>query len=221
MAVVILRSARCSASSTALLVAIGRLAADPGHARHAVDLPGRWRSASCRSRAARCRRATPTCWSTRCALRAPLLAAFGAVLDGAPAELARRRDLRHRQRRAGGERQRRSRRAHPDPRLCAERRRSAAAGLFLAATATAGDATTGNGYTLTSIVAVVLGGVSLFGGRGSARRRDHGRLRHDDDRQYPVLCRTSIRSTRPSTRGCSWSSPSCSAWRIGRLWRRR
>ncbi len=45
---------------------------------------------------------------------------------------------------------------------------SAAAGLFLDASATAGDATTGNGYTLTSIVAVVLGGVSLFGGRGSA-----------------------------------------------------
>ncbi len=45
---------------------------------------------------------------------------------------------------------------------------SAAAGLFLAATSTAGDATTGNGYTLTSIVAVVLGGVNLFGGRGSA-----------------------------------------------------
>lgn len=42
------------------------------------------------------------------------------------------------------------------------------AGLFLAATATAGDATTGNGYTLSSIVAVVLGGISLFGGRGSA-----------------------------------------------------
>ena len=45
---------------------------------------------------------------------------------------------------------------------------SAASGLFLAANATAGDATTGNGYTLTSIVAVVLGGISLFGGRGSA-----------------------------------------------------
>ena len=44
---------------------------------------------------------------------------------------------------------------------------SGAAGLFLAATATAGDATTGNTYTLTSIVAAVLGGVSLFGGRGS------------------------------------------------------
>lgn len=44
----------------------------------------------------------------------------------------------------------------------------AAAGLFLAASATAGDATTGNSYTLSSIVAVVLGGVSLFGGRGSA-----------------------------------------------------
>jgi ribose transport system permease protein len=45
---------------------------------------------------------------------------------------------------------------------------AAAGGLFLSASATAGDATTGNGFTLTSIVAVVLGGVSLFGGRGSA-----------------------------------------------------
>ena len=45
---------------------------------------------------------------------------------------------------------------------------SAAAGISLAASATAGDATTGNSYTLTSIVAIVLGGVSLFGGRGSA-----------------------------------------------------
>ncbi len=44
---------------------------------------------------------------------------------------------------------------------------SAAAGLFLVASATAGDATTGNGFVLTSIVAVVLGGISLFGGRGS------------------------------------------------------
>lgn len=45
---------------------------------------------------------------------------------------------------------------------------AAAAGLLLAANATAGDATTGDSYTLTSIVAAVLGGVSLFGGRGSA-----------------------------------------------------
>ncbi|HQT77928.1 MAG TPA: ABC transporter permease [Rhodopila sp.] len=44
----------------------------------------------------------------------------------------------------------------------------AVAGLFLAANATGGDATTGDDYTLTSIVAVVLGGVNLFGGRGSA-----------------------------------------------------
>ena len=44
---------------------------------------------------------------------------------------------------------------------------AAAAGLFLAASSTAGDATTGDSYTLSSIVAVVLGGVSLFGGRGS------------------------------------------------------
>lgn len=45
---------------------------------------------------------------------------------------------------------------------------AAAAGLFLAATTTAGDATTGNGYTLLSIAAAALGGVNLFGGRGSA-----------------------------------------------------
>lgn len=44
----------------------------------------------------------------------------------------------------------------------------AVGGLFLAATATAGDATAGDSYTLTSIVAIVLGGVSFFGGRGSA-----------------------------------------------------
>jgi ribose transport system permease protein len=45
---------------------------------------------------------------------------------------------------------------------------AAAGGLFLAATSTAGDATSGNAFTLSSIVAVVLGGVNLFGGRGSA-----------------------------------------------------
>ena len=44
---------------------------------------------------------------------------------------------------------------------------AAAGGLCLAANATAGDANSGNGFTLTSIVAVVLGGVSLFGGRGN------------------------------------------------------
>lgn len=45
---------------------------------------------------------------------------------------------------------------------------AATAGLFLAATATSGDATSGNVFTLTSIAAVVLGGVNLAGGRGSA-----------------------------------------------------
>ena len=45
---------------------------------------------------------------------------------------------------------------------------SAAAGLFFAAVTTSGDATSGTPYTLTSIAAVVVGGVSLFGGRGSA-----------------------------------------------------
>jgi ribose transport system permease protein len=45
---------------------------------------------------------------------------------------------------------------------------SALAGLYLSAVTTSGDATTGAIYTLSSIAAVVLGGVSLFGGRGSA-----------------------------------------------------
>ena len=45
---------------------------------------------------------------------------------------------------------------------------AAAAGLFLAATTTAGDATSGDVFVLTSIAAVVLGGISFFGGRGSA-----------------------------------------------------
>lgn len=45
---------------------------------------------------------------------------------------------------------------------------SGAAGLYLAAVSTSGDATTGTQLTLTSIAAVVLGGISLFGGRGSA-----------------------------------------------------
>ncbi len=45
---------------------------------------------------------------------------------------------------------------------------AAVAGLFLAATATAGDATTGDVFILQSIAAVVLGGISFAGGRGSA-----------------------------------------------------
>ena len=45
---------------------------------------------------------------------------------------------------------------------------AAAGGLFLAATTTAGDATVGDVFVLTSIAAVVLGGISFFGGRGSA-----------------------------------------------------
>lgn len=45
---------------------------------------------------------------------------------------------------------------------------AAAGGLFLAATTTGGDPTSGDVFVLTSIVAVVLGGVSFLGGRGSA-----------------------------------------------------
>lgn len=43
----------------------------------------------------------------------------------------------------------------------------AVAGLLLAAATTGGDATSGDVFTLTSIAAVVIGGISLFGGRGS------------------------------------------------------
>jgi ribose transport system permease protein len=45
---------------------------------------------------------------------------------------------------------------------------AAAAGLFYVATTTAGDATSGDSFILTSIASVVLGGISFFGGRGSA-----------------------------------------------------
>jgi ribose transport system permease protein len=45
---------------------------------------------------------------------------------------------------------------------------AAMAGLYLSALTTSGDTNIGAIYTLTSIAAVVLGGVSLFGGRGSA-----------------------------------------------------
>ena len=45
---------------------------------------------------------------------------------------------------------------------------AAAAGLFLAATTTGGDATSGDSFTLTSIAAAFLGGTTIFGGRGSA-----------------------------------------------------
>jgi ribose transport system permease protein len=45
---------------------------------------------------------------------------------------------------------------------------AAAGGLFYVATTTAGDATAGDSFVLTSIAAVVLGGISFFGGRGSA-----------------------------------------------------
>jgi ribose transport system permease protein len=45
---------------------------------------------------------------------------------------------------------------------------AAAGGLFFVATTTAGDATSGDAFILTSIASVVLGGISFFGGRGSA-----------------------------------------------------
>ena len=43
---------------------------------------------------------------------------------------------------------------------------TAIAGLYVAARTTVGDPNVGNGYELASIAAVVIGGTSLFGGRG-------------------------------------------------------
>ena len=45
---------------------------------------------------------------------------------------------------------------------------AAASGLFISASTTGGDAAAGDVYVLTSIAAVVLGGISFHGGRGSA-----------------------------------------------------
>jgi ribose transport system permease protein len=45
---------------------------------------------------------------------------------------------------------------------------AALAGVALATTTTGGDAVGGDVFTLSSIAAVVIGGISLFGGRGSA-----------------------------------------------------
>lgn len=44
---------------------------------------------------------------------------------------------------------------------------ASAAGLLMAATRTGGDPTAANVFTLTSIAAVVIGGISFFGGRGN------------------------------------------------------
>ena len=103
------------------------------------------------------------------ALGAPLRRADHRPLARLPAHAARRRHLRDRQRRGGRARARRAgaqregRRLRRSPGILA-----AAGGLFLAATTTSGDATSGDVFVLTSIAAVVLGGISFFGGRGSA-----------------------------------------------------
>ena len=60
-------------------------------------------------------------------------------------------------------------------------------GLFFVATTTAGDATSGDSFILTSIAAVVLGGISFFGGRGSAIGADRRRLRPHGGRERPLL----------------------------------
>ena len=91
---------------------------------------------------------------------------------------------------------------------------AAAAGIALATTTTVGDATGGDVFTLSSIAAAVVGGVSLFGGRGSAVGAICG--------AFVLTCsstscssRTSTPCSSPSTRGCSswsrWARPRCSA----------
>ena len=143
-------------------------AADPGRRWRRCRSTRGWRSACCRSRAARFRRSTPSVLVNPYqpyALLYVLLVAFiwyafrrsriGVAIFaiGNDEQAARANGIDTVRARVTA--------------FTLSGLMSGAAGLFLAATATAGDATTGNGYTLSSIVAVVLGGMNLFGGRGS------------------------------------------------------
>jgi ribose/xylose/arabinose/galactoside ABC-type transport system permease subunit len=65
---------------------------------------------------------------------------------------------------------------------------AALGGMYLTTITASGSPTTGDSYILTSIAAVVIGGVPLSGGRGAHRRR-HGRLDSDDHRKPAVFRR--------------------------------
>ena len=60
---------------------------------------------------------------------------------------------------------------------------AALAALYLTTQTGAGSPTIGKDYILPSVAAAVIGGISLFGGRGGLLGHDHRRLHPDDHRQ--------------------------------------
>ena len=60
---------------------------------------------------------------------------------------------------------------------------AALAALYLTTQTGAGSPTIGKDYILPSVAAAVIGGISLFGGRGGLVGHDHRRLHPDDHRQ--------------------------------------
>ena len=87
-------------------------------------------------------------------------------------------------------------------------------GLYLTFITYSGEASLANGgtYTLSSIAAVVIGGVSLFGGSGSAIGAIFGALAYTHDR---LTCSSSSTSSRCGSRS-SRASCFCSPSRSGR-----
>ncbi len=87
---------------------------------------------------------------------------------------------------------------------------AALGGIILASRLNSVDTSTGGGTILLySIAAAVIGGTSLFGGRGRGQQRAAGRDRDRDDRQRP-------RPARTSAPGRSTSSPASCCWRPSR-----
>ena len=185
------------------------------------------RSRSCRSRAARSRSSyTKHAHEPAGAVGPRLRRRRDRDLARLPPHVVRSQRLRARQRRGGGARARRSDPADEGRRLRLLRGRSRRqAGCSSWRRRLAGDATSGDAFILTSIAAVVLGGISFFGGRGSADRRHRRRLRPHGGRERPLLRahqpalpgrvpgpvpRAWRSSSAPSSAG-SWAWPSMSA----------
>ena len=90
---------------------------------------------------------------------------------------------------------------------------AALGGMYMAISMASGSPTVGDGYILTSIAAVVIGGVPLTGGRGSPIARCDGRADPDDHREPALFRRRLVLLPEPDR----WRHPACG----GRQFRRR